>query len=155
MKKILTFPNPILTTRCDMVDLYRPHELKNAKNIISHLYATANNNFDRCLGLSANQLGFNSRIFVMRQACGPFFHVVNPVIVAMTGGVKRQHERCLSRVGKDGLLKAGISVRRAKQIKVECYTCHGKEWCKETFNLKGLDARVFQHELDHLNGVEI
>lgn len=156
MKKILTFPNEILTTKCVYVDTKAAlHERKAAAKIVKDLMAVATARYSECLGLSANQLGHNARIFVMRQEGGPFFHVVNPVIVAQMNGVKALTERCLSRVDAEGKLLPGIRKRRAKQIQVECFTMNGLEFRKETFTLKGIDARVFQHELDHLNGVEI
>lgn len=156
MKKILTFPNPILETKCVYVDTKAPrHELKQVQRVIRDLELVAANHYAECLGLSANQLGFNLRIFVMRQEGGPFFHVVNPILVAKGGGVKSLKERCLSRVDEQGNLLPGIAVRRPKWIKVECFTMHDLEFRKETFELKGIDARVFLHELDHLNGVVI
>jgi peptide deformylase len=168
IKKILTFPNEILQTRCNLVNIFcDKKEIKRIKKIVDSLMATATNSYGDCLGLSANQIGYNDRIFVMRTAASPFFHFINPEIVARMDGVKRLREACLSRVGDDGRLLPGISVRRAKRIKIRGYTYHHKGYNvgnvflkgpilrREELELKGIDARVFQHELDHLNGVVI
>ncbi len=156
MKKIRTYPNEILTTKCKYVDTKAAtHERKAARKIIDELMAVAQFHYDKCLGLSANQIGHNARIFVMRQEGGPFFHVVNPIIISKMNGVKALTERCLSRVDAEGNFLPGIRKRRAKMIQVECFTMTGLVFRKETFVLKGIDARVFQHELDHLNGKEI
>lgn len=171
IRKILRFPHPVLESKCSPVDTEAAlHEIKVVRKVVNSLLATANHHYGMCLGLSANQIGYDMRIFAMRTAGGPFFAVINPKIIARIGGVKRLNERCMSRVDADGNMLPGISVRRAKHIKVEAWTLQwsgynvdgekphfvpGPCYRKETFELKGIDARVFQHEIDHLNGVVI
>ncbi|ETK86457.1 peptide deformylase, variant [Phytophthora nicotianae CJ01A1] len=70
--------------------------------------------------------------------------VLNPEIVAMSKSTKRDFEGCLSVPGYQGIVK------RAEEIRVQYQDAEGRK-IQET--LTDFPARVFQHELDHLNGV--
>ena len=95
------------------------------------------------IGLSANQVGLPYRIFVMRTA--PNLTVcVNPRLVDVSQDVALLEEGCLSYPGLH------VKIKRAAHIKVRYQTVTG-ETVTEKFT--GLTARVFQHELDHMNGV--
>lgn len=69
---------------------------------------------------------------------------INPVIVKMSRGKKGKHEGCLSIRGKWGI------VPRAEKAMVRAYDEDGKEF---TRGASGFIAHVFQHEMDHLNGI--
>lgn len=128
-------------------------ERKLIKKVVDNLMHTATHHREKCLGLSANQLGYSIRIFVMRTESSPFFHIINPELVGASGGMSGKTERCLSLLNPDGTLAAGRRVRRPKHITVKGYTMDKDGSIqKEGFHLKGIDARVFLHELDHLNG---
>lgn len=116
------------------------------EEIAQDLTDTANEHKDKCLGLAANQIGYNARVFVIKTPDG-YAAVINPEVVCMFGGRKQWFEACLSRPGKDP-----IRVKRYKRIKIKLNNAEGKE---ALFEFKGLAARVVQHELDHLNGVLI
>jgi peptide deformylase len=94
------------------------------------------------VGLAANQVGDTRRWFVSQ-----FFKiVVNPEIVEASEITETQEEGCLSNPGYKS------NVIRPATIRVR--------WTSEkgvTINrqLRGLEARVFQHEVDHLNGKNI
>jgi peptide deformylase len=99
----------------------------------------------KALGIAAPQIGISKRFFVMRP--GVLWWVCfNPVITESTGELVAQDEGCLS------LPSVRKRVTRPSSITVEFFN---EKWIKETYNLTGLNARVFQHELDHLNGVLI
>jgi peptide deformylase len=68
---------------------------------------------------------------------------VNPEILEGQGEIKDQ-EGCLSFPG------LYLHVTRYETIKIKYYDILGKEHIKE---FKGIQARVFQHEFDHLNGL--
>jgi peptide deformylase len=157
IKPILTYPNVVLETRCEAVWLDPlPPLLKETGKIVQNLLDTAIHHYSECLGLSANQLGYNARIFVMRTATGPFFHIINPEVVSRSPHVKGLNERCLSRVDGEGNLLPGVRIRRPKEILATGYILQDKRLVRSTpFSLKGIDARVFLHELDHLNGVVV
>lgn len=113
--------------------------------IANDLVDTANEHKDRCLGLAANQIGYNARVFVIKTPAG-YAPIINPEVVCMTGGRKQYLEACLSRLDKEP-----IRVKRYKRIKIKI-TRDGEQALLE---FTGLAARVVQHELDHLNGILI
>jgi peptide deformylase len=94
------------------------------------------------IGLAAPQIGINKRIFVMGNPQLSYI-CVNPEIIEGSGDIKDQ-EGCLSFPG------LYLHVNRYETIKVKYYDILGKEHIKE---FKDMQARVFQHEFDHLNGV--
>ncbi len=97
------------------------------------------------LGISANQLGLPYRVFVMRTA--PELTICfNPRLVdASTEQVVLLEEGCLSYPGLH------VKIKRPAHIKVRYQTVTGDT---VTDKFTGLTARVFLHELDHMNGVD-
>jgi len=99
------------------------------------------------IGLSANQIGLTFSVFVAEvpdaQGGTKFYAVFNPKIEKMEKETITFEEGCLSVPGKWG------EVTRAEQIIVSGYNKMGK---KVKVKAWGLLARVFQHEIDHLNG---
>lgn len=95
------------------------------------------------VGLSANQIGLNLRLFVA-QIERKFYAVFNPVIVKTLLAVDEMEEGCLSVPGVFGL------VERPSKIWVAAQDMNGK---KVNIKAWGFLARVFQHEIDHLNGI--
>jgi peptide deformylase len=94
------------------------------------------------IGLAAPQVGVSKRIFIMGNK-EKLIVCINPEIVSGTGEIK-DTEGCLSFPG------LWLHVKRYEKIIVKYQTMNG-ETTQEEF--EGLMARVFQHELDHLNGV--
>lgn len=105
-------------------------------------------------GLAANQIGGDRRIIVVRFDQGPLI-MMNPVIVKR-GGSSRAVERCLSvHEGRHGYL-----VKRAAKITVEFMaigdvTSDGIEVQDARGTFDGGAATCIQHEIDHLNGIDI
>ncbi len=97
------------------------------------------------IGLAANQIGIASRIFVMRIEEKKPIRIINPVIVEMDGEDKMK-EGCLS------IPDASVEIARAESLVLQGFDPDGSE---VEYKLKGLEARVAQHEIDHLNGVLI
>jgi peptide deformylase len=93
------------------------------------------------LGLAANQVGLDKQIFVYDVGEGPNI-VLNPKIVRRKGS-QTGVEGCLSVPGLQG------DVKRANSVTVEGLDLDGNAVQVEG---EGLLARVFQHEIDHLNG---
>jgi peptide deformylase len=69
---------------------------------------------------------------------------INPVILKMSRAKKEKHEGCLSIRGKWGM------VPRAEKATVQAYDEEGRKF---TRGASGFLAHVFQHEMDHLNGI--
>jgi len=95
------------------------------------------------LGLAANQVGLPYRVFVM--AANPPLAVFNPRIVDQTTEQVLLDEGCLS------YPNLFIKIKRSKSIKVRFQDMDG---VVHTEKFTGMTARIFQHELDHLDGVD-
>lgn len=95
------------------------------------------------VGLSANQIGLNLAVFVATVE-GKFYAVFNPKMVKALKETHNLEEGCLSVPGQYGL------VTRPSKIWIEGKNADGK---KIKIKAWGFLARVFQHEIDHLNGV--
>ncbi len=100
------------------------------------------------IGLSANQLGFDWRLFIAEIPGGKgkpkFYAIFNPCVVKISKEKTTVEEGCLSVPGVWGL------VERPEQIALVGFDKNGK---KIKIKAWGLPARVFQHETDHLNGI--
>jgi len=98
------------------------------------------------VGLAAVQVGDLRRILVLR-AGDRLVRMVNPTLVKKSALLQpTMKERCLSFPGKE---RAKV---RSRSVTVMYRTCTG-ETKTETFY--GYDARVVQHEMDHLDGKTI
>lgn len=96
------------------------------------------------VGLAANQIGVQKRIFVYDQGDGDgAFVVINPTIVE-TDGEWTFQEGCLSVPG------LSWEITRANSVHLIGYDLEGNELDIETDEYEG---RIFQHEMDHLNGM--
>jgi peptide deformylase len=143
-----------MTTKCTSVNFNDAADIRLCEKIVNDLLKTANKNYSRCLGLSANQIGYSKRIFVVRnERGGKFIPIINPVAVGRSGGMKTLGERCLSRVDKKKKknLSPAIQVRRHKNILLEYHDVILGGTNRAEF--KGVLARAINHEMDHLNGV--
>ena len=101
------------------------------------------------IGLSAPQVGVNLRVIVIQlmsagKLVGPVQEMINPVITNYSDDTMEYEEGCLSIPGEY------IRIDRPRSIHVKFQTLSGKY--KKWF-LKGLEARIVQHEIDHLDGV--
>jgi peptide deformylase len=94
------------------------------------------------IGLSANQIGLNTRVFVARVE-NKFYAVFNPEIIQESKEKNKMDEGCLSIPGVYGL------VERPAKVTLKGYDANGRPIKIKAW---GLLARVFQHEVDHLNG---
>jgi len=98
---------------------------------------------NNAVGLAANQVGQNTRVFVMNVS-NKIRTCFNPEIVTISTETTVEKEGCLS------FPKKFVSVARPQVIHVKYYD-HKGTLIEES--LTGLAARCFQHELDHLNGI--
>ena len=103
----------------------------------------------RGVGLAAPQLGVLRRILIYRKAEEePVVALVNPRVVFTSEEVEAADEGCLSL----GAATVVVEVERPTALKIEASSPEGEPLSIEA---EGLEARVIQHELDHLGGVLI
>lgn len=94
------------------------------------------------IGLAANQVGLDLKVFVA-QVEGKFYAVFNPEITKTSKATDVGVEGCLS------VPNITDEVARSYRVTLKGFDKSGK---KITIKAWGLLARVFQHEVDHLNG---
>jgi peptide deformylase len=99
------------------------------------------------IGLAATQLGVLHRVLVYRvQPQAPVSALVNPQLEWASSDEETAEEGCLS------LPLVQVEVERPVHIRVAAQDEHGEPLVVEA---SGLEARVIQHERDHLDGVLI
>ncbi len=94
------------------------------------------------IGLSANQIGLDMKVFVARVE-GKFYAVFNPEIIQSSTETATLDEGCLSVPGVFG------QVERPTKVTLKGLDANGRPLKIKAW---GLLAKVFQHEVDHLNG---
>jgi peptide deformylase len=94
------------------------------------------------LGISANQLGYPYRVFVLHS--NPTLVCFNPKIIDCSEEQILLEEGCLS------FPNLFVKIKRPRKIRVRFTDAHGHTHTKV---LDGMSARVFLHEYDHLEGV--
>ncbi len=103
------------------------------------------------VGLAAPQIGISKRIILVDVAAdgkgktGDLRVYLNPEIIWKSNKKEQWYEGCFSTDRVCGI------VSRPKSIKIRAYTRNGKPVEEE---YTGYTARIFQHEIDHLNGKE-
>ena len=136
---VVKFPNKVLKTKAREVSEITDIERKLVKDMIDTMYAESG------VGLAANQVGVLKQIFVASadQVKGKELVYFNPQIIKKEGLIK-EFEGGLS------VPETYEPVKRAKKVTISAMTLEGK-----TVQVKGegLLSRIFQHEIDHLNGV--
>ena len=96
------------------------------------------------IGLAAPQVGHNIRLIVIRLSTGQIQEMINPRISWTSEDRKKIEEGCLS------IPQKLMWIERPDRVRVKFQTSEGefKYWC-----LHKMDARVFLHEYDHLDGI--
>lgn len=138
--------NPILRTVSDKIDIISP-EIKEFCVTLRKMMRTHDG-----VGLAAPQIGKNRRIIATSQwakkgddkkLLGEII-MINPRITQASTEMEMGEEACLSLPEIYGIVK------RHKSITVEFTDLQGH---KQTKKLKDFNARIIQHELDHLDGI--
>lgn len=97
------------------------------------------------IGLSAIQVGLPKRV-VVAEVEGTEYRMINPVILSLSEDESEFSEGCLSFPAE--LFK----LKRPEGIRLKWKSPNGESH-EEDFD--GLEARVFQHEIDHLDGITV
>ena len=136
--RIRTYGDPVLKQVAKEIDDVDDALVKLVDDMLETMYAEPG------IGLAAPQVGIRKRLFVYDLEAGADPHaVINPEIVESDGEWEFD-EGCLSVPG------LSWNIVRPKTIHLVGRDLDGNEVSIEADEL---EARLFQHELDHLNGV--
>ncbi len=149
LRKIVTLPDPVLRRKAHDVTNFD----KNLLTLIDDMVETMRD--APGVGLAAPQIGLSDRLIVVEyyereddeeneEAPKKVWAVVNPEMVKKSEETIMGVEGCLSIPGLLG------EVERHAEVHVKGLNRHGKPM---KIKAKGWLARIFQHEIDHLNGV--
>ena len=146
LRKIVTLPDPILRRKARTVTRFD----SDLQTLIDDMIETMRQ--APGVGLAAPQVGVPDRVIVVEyaeddeqeDAPKKLFAVVNPEIKQTSEETEMGVEGCLSVIGLQGEVERALAVtvkgqtRRGQPIKIKA---------------KGWLARIFQHEIDHINGI--
>jgi peptide deformylase len=140
--KIVTYPHPALRHKAVPISAIDNKVRRYVEEMFELMYA------GKGLGLAGPQVALPYQVFVMNLTADPNQRdagqaFINPLIVERRGSVEGE-EGCLS---FPGLYQ---KVRRAKTIRYQAYNLKGELVEKTTTS--DMEARVWQHEVDHLRG---
>jgi peptide deformylase len=149
LRKIVTLPEPVLRRKARAVNKFD----KGLQTVIDDMIETMRE--APGVGLAAPQIGLSERIIVIEyfereedeekeEAPRKVWAVLNPEIVKFSEDTVMGIEGCLSIPGLVG------EVERHAAIQVKGLNRHGKPF---RIKAEGWLARIFQHEIDHLNGI--
>ena len=143
LAQIRQYPDPALRMRA--------HEVEDHSDAVTELVERMTKLMQeaRGVGLAAPQVGVLRRILVYQTADDdPVVALVNPRLTGSSDEQETVDEGCLSL----GAASVVVPVARPTSVTVEAMTPDGEQ---VTVEAEGLEARVIQHELDHLDGVLI
>lgn len=133
---IIIYPNPVLAKKAETIKNITP----GIKELMSQMVFTMHESDG--IGLAAPQINVSKRIIVIQDG-EEIKTYLNPRIIRKSREKNVDEEGCLSLPG------IFFDVRRSSSIEVEVQTPEGKLVMIKT---EGLTARIFQHEIDHLQG---
>jgi peptide deformylase len=148
---IVAFGCSVLKKKASEVDPYSSSIKQLIEDMFETMYAA------KGVGLAAPQIGLSKRVFVIDAS--PFAEeddeesnelkkfkraFINPIIIKEEGELWSYEEGCLSIPG------IHEKISRKEIVKFRSQNTHG-DWIEE--ELKGLPARIFQHEYDHIDGI--
>ena len=143
IRKIITDPKFLTQKSCEA----NLETIKHDSPIIKDLMKLAEENKDYCLCLTGNQIGYYEKVLVIKTNAGSWAAIINPTIIAKTGGRKKSREMCLSHHGKR------ILTKRYREIVVTYHVFDDDGalvGLKSKF--KDLPAITIQHAIDHFDG---
>jgi peptide deformylase len=141
MSFIRRYGDPVLKSRATPVDRFDD----SLRTQVARMGAIMNDALG--VGLAAPQVGLSQRLLVYRVGHeAPLIALINPEIEWSSDDGEEAEEGCLSIPG------VGVDVDRPVHVRVRARDEFGDDRLVEA---SGLEARVIQHEMDHLNGVLI
>lgn len=139
MSIIVTYPDPILRKKSEPIEFVDDELAEFVEKMQDIMYEKDG------VGLAAPQIGVSKRIIVLDDGNG-LIGLINPVITEMNDNKEPMEEGCLS------LPDVRVMVNRPTSIQVEGLDIHGNP---VQYTADDMLARIFQHEIDHLNGILI
>ena len=141
LAQVRTFGDPVLNSRASEVTDFGPELEREAGEMVSIMRDALG------VGLAATQLGVMRRLLVFQAGADATpTAVANPQIEWLSDDLASAQEGCLSLPG------IVVDVDRPLYARVIGQDLHGE---RLTLEAAGLEARVLQHEVDHLDGVLI
>ena len=146
--KITQLGHPILRSQAQPVENFTDKKLQQLIDSLIETATAANG-----VGISAPQVSQSYRLFIIASRPNPRYPhaptmnpkaIINPKIIAHSDETVKDWEGCLSVPGLRG------KISRYQTIEVEYYNPDGQ---RQQEILTDFIARIFQHELDHLNGL--
>ncbi len=145
VREIVTLPQAILRRKARKVTAFGPEFQALADDMVETMRQAPG------VGLAAPQVGESTRLIVVEygdeedeDAPAKLYIIANPEITRVSPETLVGTEGCLSIPGIQG------DVARAEAVTVKGLNRHGKPM---TVKAKGWMARIFQHEIDHLDGI--
>jgi peptide deformylase len=149
LRNIVTLPDPVLKRKARAVTKFDKDLHTLLDDMVETMRAAPG------VGLAAPQIGLSERIIVIEyfakeedeeveDAPKKVWAMINPEIVKASEETLMGVEGCLSIPGLVG------EVERHAEVQVKGLNKHGKPM---KVKAKGWLARIFQHEIDHLNGI--
>ncbi len=142
--RIVVYPDPVLRQKAREV----PEINDEIRTIAARMLELMRE--DEGIGLAAPQVGLPLRMFVTRgdddTSDLPDRVFINPVVEVLDPTLIEHEEGCLSLPDIRG------QVRRPTAVRIRARDEHGEPFTVESAEF---DARVWQHEFDHINGVLI
>jgi peptide deformylase len=143
LAQIRQYPDPVLRMRANEVEDFD----ESVAVLVERMTALMQE--ARGVGLAAPQVGVLRRVLVYQTSDeAPVVALLNPELVSTSEEREAAEEGCLSL----GAASVVVPVERSTSLTVEGTTPDGESL---TVEAEGLEARVIQHELDHLDGVLI
>lgn len=149
MRELLKVPNPLLRQKCRPVGTFNKEIKELIEELANYMYAHRTDEAAP-IGLAAPQFGESLQVIVFYP--NPAFRelegideLINPEFVYTREPVTVT-ESCLSLPGRK------YTLQRAKLVKIRGYNFDGR---KRSYKARALFAQMFQHELNHLDGILI
>lgn len=142
MRTVLTHPHPILD---GVVPEVTDFSMAHLAPIVDEMTEVMEAN--HAIGLAANQIGINERIVCIRTRDESILFYYNPVIIGNYKTTTKAKEGCLS------MPDVIVEVERYNTVQFTSYCLDEERLIKE--QLAGRAARIFQHEVEHLFGLNI
>ena len=138
--KLVYYPAEILSREVKAVDLENPGFDPVALKAEMVEFMLANNG----IGLAANQIGLDAKVFVMGDSVENSTMCINPTVLQYTSDTQDDIEGCLS------FPNVFVKIKRPKEILAQYWDENLKE-C--VVKIEGYSAKCYLHEMEHLLGI--
>jgi len=136
--ELLTYPHPLLKKKSEQVEKIDSDVKKLIRDMTETMY------FNKGVGLAAPQVGVSKKIMTVDAGKG-LICLINSVLVEKEGEIEME-EGCLS------CPEVSLNITRFRKVVLKGLDPEEKE---VTVEAEELLSRIFQHEIDHLEGVLI